>query len=97
MLPFPNNTLKTLSERRLLHNFRKNYSGVGGSLEGLKTTVFPAAMAGNIFHEGTAIGKFQAVITPTNAIGVRKREIHLVVHLTRNGMSEQTTCFREAA
>ena len=43
----------------------------GASSAGLKTTVLPQISAGRIFHEGTAIGKFQAVIMPHTPIGCR--------------------------
>ena len=44
----------------------------GASSAGLKTTVLPQTSAGRIFHDGTAIGKFQAVIIPHTPIGWRK-------------------------
>jgi hypothetical protein len=37
----------------------------------LNTTVLPHTSAGRIFHDGTAIGKFQAVIIPQTPIGWR--------------------------
>ena len=43
----------------------------GASSAGLKTTVLPHTSAGRIFHDGTAIGKFQAVIIPHTPIGWR--------------------------
>ena len=43
----------------------------GASSAGLKTTVLPQMSAGRIFQDGTAIGKFQAVIMPHTPIGCR--------------------------
>src|SRR5207342_3278046 len=43
----------------------------GASSAGLNTTVLPHTRAGRIFHDGTAIGKFQAVIIPQTPIGWR--------------------------
>lgn len=43
----------------------------GASSAGLNTTVLPQISAGRIFHDGTAIGKFQAVIIPHTPIGCR--------------------------
>ena len=43
----------------------------GASSAGLNTTVLPQTSAGRIFHDGTAIGKFQAVIIPQTPIGWR--------------------------
>jgi hypothetical protein len=43
----------------------------GASSAGLKTTVLPQISAGRIFHDGTAIGKFHAVIIPQTPIGWR--------------------------
>ena len=43
----------------------------GASSAGLKTTVLPQTSAGRIFQDGTAIGKFQAVIMPQTPIGWR--------------------------
>jgi hypothetical protein len=37
----------------------------------LKTTVFPETIAGSVFHDGIAIGKFHGVIAPTTPIGIR--------------------------
>src|SRR5688572_33032045 len=44
-------------------------AGVSG--EGFQMIVFPATNAGKIFHEGTAIGKFHGVISPTTPAGSR--------------------------
>src|ERR1041384_4068378 len=41
----------------------------GASSAGLKTTVLPQTSAGRIFQDGTAIGKFQAVMMPQTPIG----------------------------
>ena len=43
----------------------------GASSAGLSTTVLPQIRAGKIFHEGTAIGKFHAVISPHRPTGWR--------------------------
>ena len=49
----------------------------GASSLGLNTTVLPLRMAGNIFHVGTATGKFQAVISPHTPIGRRTVMLNL--------------------
>ena len=41
----------------------------GVSSAGLITIVLPATNAGNAFHAGIAIGKFQGVIAPMTPIG----------------------------
>ena len=46
----------------------------GTSSAGLKTTVFPKASAGAIFHAGMAIGKFHGVMTLTTPMGSRVTE-----------------------
>src|SRR5262245_34684294 len=46
-------------------NARANAAAEAGtSSPGFQTIVLPATSAGKIFHEGTAIGKFQGVINP---------------------------------
>ena len=47
------------------------------SVAGLNTTVLPHTIAGAIFHDGIAIGKFQGVITPTTPIGARTLMLNL--------------------
>ena len=39
---------------------------------GFQTTVLPHSRAGTRYQEGTATGKFPAVITPTTPTGLRK-------------------------
>ena len=41
----------------------------GVSWAGLKTTAFPAMIAGKIFQDGMAIGKFHGVTHPTTPNG----------------------------
>ena len=41
-------------------------------LDGLKTTVLPAASAGKIFQAGMAVGKFQGVIRANTPTGTRR-------------------------
>jgi hypothetical protein len=41
------------------------------SVAGLKTTVFPQTIAGNVFQDGIAMGKFHGVIAPTTPTGIR--------------------------
>ena len=43
----------------------------GVSSAGLITHVLPQTRAGNSFHEGVAIGKFQGVIMPQTPTGMR--------------------------
>ena len=43
----------------------------GTSSAGLKTTAFPHASAGKIFHVGIAKGKLKGVIIPQTPIGRR--------------------------
>ena len=43
----------------------------GASSAGFSTTVLPQIRAGKIFQDGTAIGKFQAVIRPQTPTGWR--------------------------
>src|SRR5205823_14128624 len=49
----------------------------GVSLDGLKTTVFPATRAGIIFQHGIAMGKFHGVMIPATPIGWRMLIAHL--------------------
>ena len=58
----------------------------GASSAGLNTTVLPQTSAGRIFHDGTAIGKFHAVIIPHTPIGWRID----IANLSRS--SEGTVC-----
>ena len=44
-------------------------AGVSG--DGFQIIVLPAKSAGKIFHEGTAMGKFQGVMSPTTPEGSR--------------------------
>ena len=46
-------------------------------LAGLKTTVLPATIAGKIFQDGIAIGKFQGVMMPHTPSGLRTDMCHL--------------------
>ena len=50
----------------------------GASSLGLKTTVLPQTSAGNIFHVGTATGKFQAEMRPHTPIGRRTLMLNLL-------------------
>ena len=46
------------------------------------TTVLPAMIAGKIFHDGIAIGKFHGVMQPTTPKGWRM----VIAHLSRNSL-----------
>ena len=54
----------------------KTDSGV--SCAGLITQVLPATMAGNSFHEGIAMGKFQGVIITQEPSGCRTAMANLL-------------------
>ena len=45
----------------------------GASGDGFQTTVFPQSSAGITFQEGTAIGKFEVVISAATPRGRRGR------------------------
>ena len=47
------------------------YALFGENWDGLKTTVLPVTIAGMIFHDGIAIGKFHGVTQPTTPTGAR--------------------------
>src|SRR3984893_14412201 len=50
----------------------------GVSCAGLITHVLPQTMAGRIFHDGIAMGKFQGVIMPQTPIGERTAMANLL-------------------
>ena len=50
------------------------------SSAGFSTTVLPQTSAGQSFHAGIAIGKFQGVIAPTTPTGIRT----LIMNLSRS-------------
>ena len=50
------------------------------SSAGFSTTVLPQTSAGQSFHAGIAIGKFQGVIAPTTPTGMRT----LIMNLSRS-------------
>jgi hypothetical protein len=52
------------------------------SSAGFSTTVLPHTSAGQSFHEGIAIGKFQGVIAPTTPTGMRT----LIMNLSRSSL-----------
>ena len=51
------------------HNSAKYKAVKDVNSAGFKTTVFPAAIAGAIFHANISKGKFQGIIWPTTPIG----------------------------
>ncbi len=53
---------------------------------GFHTTEFPHSSAGTRYHDGTATGKFPAVITAATPTGVRK------VNRFLSGISDGTVC-----
>ena len=56
-----------------------NFSASSGvSLAGLRITALPASSAGNVFHAGIAMGKFQGVIIPTMPMGWRMVILNLL-------------------
>ena len=64
--------MKTPSGRPASAVSSANLSAVSGVSEaGLRTTVFPAARAGAIFHEASRNGKFHGTMAPMTPIGWR--------------------------
>ena len=50
----------------------KALATAGVNSDGFQTTVFPARSAGTMYQDGTAVGKFPAVITNTLPTGILK-------------------------
>ena len=65
----------------------------GVSSAGLITQVLPQTSAGNIFHDGMAMGKFHGVIMPQTPTGMRTDIANLFCSSDGRGLAEEAAAF----